>query len=191
MPLKHHAEKYLRNAKIAGSVHPLAVQFPSVQNEVTLERPQDLGDGCIGVPVLEDVFPLRENAVKERFLIKDLRGTGVLGLARTGIEFIQRIDHPAVLDAEDGIARVRIPCERTPRRPIPERGGRVERGRISGRIIGINEPRKQLVQRIPRHPRLRCDVRSAPLHVVKLRFDPRPLRQRRPPDEAAMPCTAL
>ena len=109
VPLDDRLEKHTRNAQIALRIHPLPAHRLSVQDEIAFERAQDLGNGRIRMTVFEDILPLGEDGVKERLLVKDVRGAGKPLLPRAGIQLIETVVHAAVFHAKDARRRLLVP----------------------------------------------------------------------------------
>ena len=191
VPLDDHAEKHLRHAQIAGRIHDLAVQYFAMQDEITLQRANDLGDCRVRVQIFQDVLALRQDCIEERFFVKDMRRFRKARLLREGVQLVHAVVHAAVFDGEHALLRRIIPRKHAFGDPIPQPFRDIERGRIAAQPVAVQKPCKQLVHRVPRHPRLRLDIQLSALDIIKLRLGILLGNQRRRPQKAGAAFAAL
>ena len=81
MVIYYHLPEYFRCLKVLGSIHLLTVNCLAIKNNVAVESAYHLGDGCIGMPVVEDIRAVCPDKLKQGILIKGMSGNSVLIVA--------------------------------------------------------------------------------------------------------------
>jgi hypothetical protein len=126
---------------------------------VLLENPQvadELRDVLIGVPAVEDVL-VGDDRLVDGGVDEALRGGHVVGLPRAGArERRQRVVDAAELAGDVAVPHaieLRLRQRRQPAvRPVGDLRGDVERLRVPGVRVRVDEAREDLVERVVRRP---------------------------------------
>ena len=184
MVRRHALPEHFCDGEVLRRVHELAADGLSIRREIAVERADDLGDGGVGVLAVQVVVVAHQHVLEEVFLVEHMGGCGVLFLPRDGIQIVHAVVHAAVLDGEHGALRAARPAAHALIHPVAQFGDDGERPLAARKRIGVQQPRDDLVHGVPRHPRLRVDVRPALLHVVELQLHVGGVQHARPPQKA-------
>ena len=103
--------------------------------------------------------------------IEIIAGDCVVIIAGDFVELIEAVIHAAVLNRENGIMRLLVPCLAACERPVTELGGDFLRSLLAGEVIDIDESLNHLVHGVPRHPSLIDDVGLVLLDQIELLLD--------------------
>ena len=155
-----------------------------LQRDKPVEQTDDLGNGRVGVLAVQIVGLLAQNAVDQALFVKLVRRNGIARVPRHPIEVVEAVVHAAVFDTEHDALRGIRPLTDALIHPVAQLDDDGERLFVASERVRVEQSRDDLVHRVPRHPRLGIDIRSALLHVIELDLDIGIVDDARAPQEA-------